>query len=225
LTTPISACQNENSVIRIIRMKNRIIRIANCGFTLRIGGFTFTELIVVVSIIAVLTSASIMGAINISQHARRVRARDDVQALIHGVLQYQIDMGFFPPDVWSGIDPGLTQPLPNNPYGFYPGPGGGIWTNDAGLPSNWQDIVNERWNGPYIEHFPQFTPWKGLYDYNYWPTPSACHPHGIYIGIQPMADTGANSIPAVDEQYFIDEQIDVDGCNNRYVQVLIQSLD
>jgi len=40
-----------------------------------------------------------------------------------------------------------------------------------------------------------------------------------------MADTGANSIPAVDEQYFIDEQIDVDGCNNRYVQVLIQSLD
>lgn len=182
--------------------------------------FTFVELLVVVTIISVIVTASIFSAINISSHAKRVRAENDIESLIQAVLNYQQDMGFYPPDVYPGFDPGLTQPLPNDTHAW----------GTSGLPSNWQDIVADRWNGPYIERFPTETPWKGFYDYNHWTSNftlcSATSTPGIYISIISTSNYCTKmALTPEDEQYFLDRDIDSDGELNNVVQVRIQSLD
>ena len=72
-------------------------------------------------------------------------------------------MGFYPPDVNRGWDPGLSSTTPSNPDNH-----GTSGADCSHCPEDWEDIVAAQWQGPYIKNWPQLTPWGGKYDYNYW---------------------------------------------------------
>lgn len=137
---------------------------------------------------------------------------------------YYADMGFYPPDVNRGWDPGFEQAMPWNPDGVPPSPYNVPATDCVGCPADWEDIVAAKWKGPYLE-WPNETPWGGKYDYNYWETDitrNGCLvPAGIYAGAQ--GDYyGANTIPADAEQLVLSKGFDGDECMNGESQLILK---
>lgn len=201
-------------------------------------GFTLTEMLIVISILTILIISSLYYSPTIINRARANRSRNQIQELVHASLLYNADVGFFPPDVGRGMDPGIENMFPTNVD-----TGAEISINLASpsqshLPANWHDIVAEKWSGPYIDEFPDETPWKGEYDFNMWPSgaggrytnPSggACPavPPGLYLGTQRnSADTPSTAIPQAIELLLSELGLDDDNCINGEVQTLILSLD
>jgi len=138
-------------------------------------GFTLVELLVVIAIIGVLAAIIAPNAFNAIEKAKITRAIGDLHTLKTSTLQYYSDVGIWPPDVGPGIDPGFMHPYPWDPSTGVEDPNL-VWPGQ-GLPSDWTDIVDEKWDGPYIEKWPYRNPWgvdRG-YDYDNWTTvgPSA----------------------------------------------------
>lgn len=193
-------------------------------------GFTLIELLVVIAIIGILSSI-VLSSLAIARDKAGTAVGVSTQREVQKALeQYYDDMGFYPPDVNRGFDPGLAKPLPYNPD-----TGQDCNVNSAdcpacipsNCPSNWQAIVAQKWKGPYIGTWPNKTYWGGTYDYNFWPTinfrDSCLDPAGIYIGIEPSYD-GTHAIPSAQEQALLDKHIDSDGCLNAEAQMLLISL-
>lgn len=183
-------------------------------------GFTLVELFVVIAIVGVLAAVALVSLREAREKARVAQAARNASAMKVAVEFYNSQMEFYPPDVNRGWDPGLTQSLPSNPDGY----AGSSGTNCSHCPSNWQDIVGARWDGPYLNPWPNFTPWMGKYDYNYWgsgATRYGCSvPPGIYMGIQ--RDYGdQNPISPTAEQRMIDLGLDADNCLNGEVQMVL----
>lgn len=195
-------------------------------------GFTLIELLIVIVIITVLGTIIWAGTRSSKESAAVVEAGFTQQEMASAAERYYSHMGFYPPDVTRGWDPGFVQSLPwnadeaagNPPPGGYALPG----TNCGHCPSNWQTIVQQRWKGPYLTVWPRFTPWKGKYDYNYWGSgatrPGNCIvPKGIYVGVQGDYNNN-NTIPQSAEQKMIERGYDADNCMNGESQVLLWSL-
>jgi prepilin-type N-terminal cleavage/methylation domain-containing protein len=77
-------------------------------------GFTLIELLVVIAIIGLLSSILMVSMVNSRENARRVTALESQKQLQKAVEMYNLDVGFYPPDVNRGWDPGISKPLPYN---------------------------------------------------------------------------------------------------------------
>lgn len=200
---------------------------------IRDHGFTLIELLVVIAVIGILAVIIIASLANSRQSARVAAAGQQQRQFAKAVELYYADMGFYPPDVNRGWDPGFSSPLPTNPdqgtsdppTGPYAVPG----TNCAHCPSDWQDILATNWRGPYLPTWPRYTPWQGKYDYNYWAAPAnrpggCVVPAGIWIGVEAHYDETRGAIPPEAEQIMMNQNSDGDGCINGEALLKLQSL-
>ena len=185
------------------------------------------ELLVVIAIVGLLA-----GFILVSLNAARDKARMAVAAQNQRQLQkatemYVSDIGFYPPDVNRGWDPGFGRALPyNTDLGTDCATNSEDCPSCPQCPSDWKTIVQNNWRGPYIV-WPPDTPWKGEYDYNYWPSGASRYGcsvgPGIYIGVQRNYND-QNGIPPAAEQRLLDEKLDSDGCFNGESQMILMKL-
>lgn len=182
------------------------------------SGFTLIELLVVVAIIGLLASFMTVGLSKAREKAKNSVALANQRQLQKAIELYYDDMGFYPPDVNRGWDPGISKALPyNKDLGF------DCATNPADCPvcntcpTDWVSQAQNKWRGPYVAVWPNTAPWGGKYDYNNWnvtTTRYGCDvPPGIYIGTQRNYDD-SNPIPQVSEQWFLDQKMDADNCLN-----------
>ncbi len=175
-------------------------------------GFTLIELLVVIAIIGILAAIIAPNAFTAIEKAKIARAISDLNAIKTASLLYYSDIGFWPPDVWPAVDPGFMQPLPYSyATGGYPNR-----IHTSHLPADWQDIVNERWDGPYLEKWPITHPWgtdyindpRQAYDYEYWdPGPTGFRgiavsirniPERVYDRLLRLGDEGKFPYPLID---------------------------
>lgn len=182
-------------------------------------GFTLIELLVVISIISLLSSIVLATLNSAREKGKFAQAVADAAAFKTAIEFYNDQMGFYPPDLGRGWDPGLMKPLPWNPD-----TGATTIPACAWCPAGWDTIAQQRWDGPYLRSWPGPTPWGGTYDYNYWPTGSTRYgctiPPGVYIGVQrDYADV--KPISAQAEQLMLDQRIDGDGCLNGEAQIML----
>ncbi len=192
---------------------------------------TFFEVLIAVAIIVVLAVYILLGIVGGRESAKTAKAGLVQRQLGEASGFYFADTGFYPPDVNRGWDPGFVRSLPWNPdtEAGDPPPGGFATsgTNCSHCPTNWQDVVQAKWSGPYITTWPRFTPWKGKYDYNYWATGTVRYgctvPPGAYIGAQGDYNN-KNTIPAFMEQMMINKNLDADLCINGESQMLLHPI-
>ena len=185
-------------------------------------GFTLLELLLVIGIIAILATV-VFVSLNLPgrfEDAKINQATSVASSLKVAIQLYFNDMGFYPPDVNRGGDPGFTQSMPYFPDGH----SGSLGIQDGHLPSNWEDLVAQNWRGSYLAEWPDNTPWGGEYDYNYWGdggTRYGCEvPAGVYVGIQGDYSNN-NTIPSSAEQKMMDLGYDADGCVNGETQLFL----
>lgn len=194
-------------------------------------GFTLIELLVVVAISGLLMTIIALNAMQLLKQPRIGIAVHTQKQMIKAVDLYLFDMGFYPPDVNRGWDPGLVRMLPwnldieaGNPV---PPPFNSPGTNCGHCPSNWQTIVQANWRGPYLTKWPLTTPWGGKYDYNYWGSGATRYgctvPPGIYAGVQGNYQNN-NRIPPDEEQRMINELYEAEACLNGESQMLLKKL-
>ncbi len=160
------------------------------------NGFTLVELLVVIAIIGILAAIIAPNAFNAIDKAKIARAIRDLEAIKTASLSYYSDVGFWPPDVNRGIDPGFTHPYPWNPFTGVEDPG---FANGSTTSPGWTDVVDERWDGPYLEKWPLTHPWGSVagstnvhgevYDYENWPNGGpgdASWYHGIAVSLKEL---------------------------------------
>lgn len=194
----------------------------NIMFSKREKGFTLIELLVVIGIIGLIASITLVSLRDSREKGKAANAGGTARNLRLATELYYADMGFYPPDVNRGWDPGFTHRLPYNPDTDQT-------TTPAcpHCPANWTTILNQKWNGPYISFWPQSTLWGGKYDFNYWDVGTNRYgcivAPGIYIGIQGDY-SNQHTIPAYAEQLMIDQQYDSDGCLNGESQMILIDL-
>ena len=185
-------------------------------------GFTLIELLVAIAIIGLLSTLLFVNIREARERAKAAQAVSFADQLRKATELYWVDMEFYPPDVSRGWDPGLTQSLPYNPD-----TGETTLPSCSHCPSDWVNIVQNKWHGSYISYWPLLTPWQGKYDYNYWPSETTrygCNiPAGIYIGIGRDYDD-LNPISPVAEKYLVDSGLDADNCINGETQLLLFEL-
>jgi len=104
------------------------------------SGFTLVELVLVVTIIAILAGAVVLQASNSAKHARRVRALQDISTLESAIDIYAIHNGI-PPSTEQGLAALYEKPT------------------SAPAPMNW--------NGPYVKKKITKDPWNNDYVYRY----------------------------------------------------------
>jgi prepilin-type N-terminal cleavage/methylation domain-containing protein len=193
----------------------------------RPNGFTLIELIVAIAIIAILAAIISPTAFKAIEKAKISRSGSDARALRVAAMQYYGDVGFWPPDVNRGVDPGFMQSgiacaeNPGQMAGYDP-------VAQGGYMANWQAVINNNWDGPYLERWPTLTPWAGKYDWNFWPTAQnrvggVVVPPGCYVGIQGDY-LNANFIPEASEQILVNNGFDFDGAVNGESQLLMSNL-
>ena len=128
-------------------------------------GFTLIELIVVIAIIAILAAIIAPNAFKAIEKAKTTKLIGDMKALKTATLAYYSDMGFWPADVCPDDDPGFTQ---QQAYNVRTG-GAPACLSSGQYPTNWQAILSQSWDGPYLDKWPLLNPWGGSYDYENWP--------------------------------------------------------
>lgn len=165
-------------------------------------GFTLIEILIVMTIIGILLAGAFFAYVEAVERSRVNQALLDIQQIRNAVESYHLDIGFYPADVNRGIDPGLAAPIRTACSSACPeGYNINYIANSSGVPNLWK--------GPYLEKWPDQTPWGGEYDYDYYPSGintghcPAGGPAGIYVTIKPAAGyTGAGSIPQVAKARF-----------------------
>jgi prepilin-type N-terminal cleavage/methylation domain-containing protein len=188
-------------------------------------GFTLIELLVVIAILGLLASVILVKAHDARERARVAIAMTNQRQLQKAIEMYYNDIGFYPPDVNRGWDPGISQRLPYNKD-----LGNDCEINPAdcpacsSCPADWINQVKARWKGPYTASWPNTAPWGGKYDYNNWTATTTRYgcsvPPGIYIGTQRNYDD-TNPIPPQQEQWFLDQDMDADNCLNGEAQLML----
>ena len=157
-------------------------------------GFTLIELVVVLSVLAVLTAVLTPMVVNVIEDGRKARARADVKAIGGSILAFNKDLNHWP--IWaSGTATGPNDsafkvlkssegddPLVGDGSGWTVSGGdvgnidGQLMTNAPGYPTSGQ----RRWLGPYLERIGS-DPWGSRYLAN-------------VAKLKPAADFGSEAI-------------------------------
>lgn len=70
------------------------------------GGFTLIEILVVITIIAILTASGMVAYIQIGKNARDARRKSDLEQLRSALVLYRTDFNAYPASVnWSNMSP------------------------------------------------------------------------------------------------------------------------
>lgn len=157
-------------------------------------GFTLAELVVVLSVLAVLTAVLTPMVINVIEDGRRARAKADVKTIGGAIIAFNKDLNNWP--IWASggaTGPGDTafkalkssegdDPLVGDGSGWTVTGGdvgnidGQFMTNALGYPASGQ----RRWQGPYLERVGS-DPWGSRYLVN-------------VAKLKPAADFGSEAI-------------------------------
>lgn len=148
-------------------------------------GFTLIELIVVIAIISILAAIVSPNAFKAIEKAKIARLTLDIKNIKTAAMSYYGDVGLWPPDVCPEEEPGFVQP---NAYAEPRCTPCGD-DNNAYRPAGWQNIVNNTWDGPYLERNVPRTPWGGSYDWEFWPVAQWNQVPGTYVSVRPFYDT------------------------------------
>lgn len=111
-----------------------------------IKGFTSTELLIVLAIIAMLSVVVAPSSLRAIENAKVTKAISDISTFHSATMAYYTDIGSFPADAGTGYDPGFNT----------------SYNKTVSTISNWQ--------GPYVSmsasngQLPK-NPWGGSYDY------------------------------------------------------------
>ncbi len=103
-------------------------------------GFSLVELLVVIAIIGILAAIIVPNAFKAVEKGKVAATVADLKAFKTAALNYYADTGVWPEDKGRGVDPGFMT--------------------DPGV---------DGWNGPYLERWPEKTPFGGEYDWENWP--------------------------------------------------------
>jgi prepilin-type N-terminal cleavage/methylation domain-containing protein len=191
-------------------------------------GFTLIEMVIVLAVLSILAAHLFDFMTAAVERAKTASALENCKRLETAILAYHSDMGFFPPDVTRGWDPGLAKRLP---YNLDTGDDCAVSSADCPActwcPSDWKAQVKAHWGGPYINSWTRTTPWGGKYDYNTWTAvttrPGGCLVlPGIYLGVEGDYNN-IHTISKQNEQWLTDKGLDKDGCINGESQILIGS--
>ena len=71
-------------------------------------GFTVIELMIVLVLVALLTAGGIMYTKWMREYAMMALVEADMRLIKTAASAFSSDIGQFPPDVWRGVDPGLS---------------------------------------------------------------------------------------------------------------------
>ena len=163
----------------------------------RQNGFSLLELLFALSIVALLLSVSVVTTKHLRNRAYLTVFMTDIRRVKQAVTRYEGDCGFFPPDVWRGVDPGLVTE-----YGW----------QDGNHSSSWDELECDVWRGPYMREWPQ-NPWGGLYDYDNYPSSYSAWGipgGGVYLTLKPSTWGGTDGMPPpIFERYIEEQGIDV----------------
>jgi type II secretory pathway pseudopilin PulG len=197
---------------------------------------------VVIAILGLLSAIVMVSTNSAREKAKASNVLSNQTQLQKAVELYFSDMGFYPPDVDPGWDPGFARRLPwkvngtsaqncNGNEGLCGGHNGcaGAIDNCVYMPANWMDVLEDNWNGPYA-NWPDTTPFGGDYDYNLFlisgnnfPPPCTVPP-GVYVGAAQVNYDAQGSMSAVSEAWFLSNGLDYDYCTNGKVQLKLIGL-
>lgn len=115
------------------------------AFTLPIArsGFTLVELITVVTILVILAGVVVPRVSSAVDRSKIARGASDMKGIKKALLLLQQDLGRFPTTTGESVDPGLID--------------------NSRVPAS---RISD-WRGPYLEIWPENTPWGGNYDYGH----------------------------------------------------------
>ncbi|MCZ7587217.1 MAG: prepilin-type N-terminal cleavage/methylation domain-containing protein [Deltaproteobacteria bacterium] len=151
-------------------------------------GFTTLELVVALAIVGVLYASFYMSAKWARDRALHALFMADIRQVKIAATRFETDIGFFPPDVWRNVDPGL---IAKNGWA------------QGGHSAKWETPDLSDWRGPYLENWPVWkrNPWGGTYDwdnyepgYEYMGIPGGA----VYLTLKPSEWGGRMGLPKPD---------------------------
>lgn len=89
-------------------------------------GFSLIELLVVISIMAILVTVSVVSYSNVRRSSRDSRRLADLENLRQALVMYRSDMGCYPPQLANLVDEGYwtgaipTDPKSDTDYSYVP---------------------------------------------------------------------------------------------------------
>lgn len=83
---------------------------------LKQSGFTLIEIMVVVVILGVLAALVVPSIMDRPDHARQVRAKQDVRTLVNAINLYRLDNFDYPSDLSELVTGGYLDRLPKDPW-------------------------------------------------------------------------------------------------------------
>ncbi len=146
------------------------------------NGFTLLEVLIVVTIVAILSVTGAVSAKWARQRAYIAIFQTDMRMVKEAAARFESDCGFYPPDVYRGVDPGLVAK-----NGWQAG----------GHSSSWDSLDLSCWKGPYLVEWKE-NPWGGLYDWDNYPssyTAWGIPGGGVYVTLKPSTWGGTDGLP------------------------------
>ena len=143
-------------------MNHDASRLPYCGEGKRLDGFSLTELLVTIAILAVLTGIAIVCFSNLLPSARQRAAEDSAALLNRGVAHYDqvnseitIQAAAGTDDEMAVVDLLKTRSVsaPGSPY---------IEANFTAVPSNSTDTVRLYWTGKFFKVIPEGADGAGI---------------------------------------------------------------
>lgn len=162
-------------------------------------GWTLIELVMVIVLIAILAGTGVIKFNQVIKAGRVSKAVAEVNAIKKALMNFYADTGGFSPDVGAGVDPGLAYNR-------------GDWSG---------------WNGPYIDAWPDETPWGGYYQYYYgeceWANKDGTLGNEVLIAIYGGSTYGGTM--TTEDATAVDELLDDGDLNSGNVRGSAQFLD